>query len=203
MMRRKEYQMSEQEEMMRLLATVGHGYLGAIRSDGWPTVVPLNFVYYDNRIYFHGAREGEKMESLKRDDRVTFIVVEDFSVIPSYYRDEQLACPATQYYKSVMVRGHARIVSELSEKARALQAMMEKLQPEGGHLAISPEEPIYKNNLKTTAVIAIEIESMTGKFKFGQNLPKASRAQVAEKLSQRGCPIDHATVAAMTKYNKS
>src|SRR4051794_30045332 len=104
-MRRTDYETTDRVEMERLLATVGHGYLGAIRPDGWPTVVPMNFVYAEGRLYLHGAREGEKMESIARDDRVTFVVVEEFALVPSYFRDPRLACPATQYYKAVMVRG--------------------------------------------------------------------------------------------------
>src|SRR5579884_3415258 len=79
-MRRKEFEVIEQADIDSLLATVEFGYLAAIRPDGWPTVVPLNFVYFDNRIYYHGAREGEKMESIKQDNRVSFIIVDDYSI---------------------------------------------------------------------------------------------------------------------------
>lgn len=192
--------MAERAEMEGLLATAGHGYLGAVRPDGWPMVLPLNFVYVDGRVYFHGAAEGEKMASLVRDDRVTFTVAEDFSIVPSYFRDPRFACPATQYYKCVMIRGRARVVEDEGEKARALQAMMEKLQPEGGHEPIEAGSKLYRKSLRTTAVVAIEVEEMTGKFKFGQNLPTRKREEVAEKLAVRGCPIDHATVEAMRRY---
>ena len=81
-------------------------------------------------------------------------------------------------------------------------AMMEKLQPEGGHVPIRADEPIYRKSLRTTGVVAIEIERMTAKFKFGQNLPSAKRDEVAAKLETRGCPVDHATVDAMRRYNR-
>jgi nitroimidazol reductase NimA-like FMN-containing flavoprotein (pyridoxamine 5'-phosphate oxidase superfamily) len=200
-MRRTDYEMAERDEMERLLAEADHGYLGIATPDGWPSVVPLNFVYVDGRVYFHGAGEGEKMESLAAGPRVTFTVAEGFSIVPSYFRDPRLACPATQYYKCVMLRGRARVVADAAEKARALQAMMEKLQPEGGHEPISADNPLYRKSLKTTAVVAIEVERMTGKFKFGQNLPKSKRDGVAERLEARGCPVDHATAAAIRKYN--
>ena len=199
--RRTDYEMSERGEMERLLDRASHGYLGMIGPDGWPGVVPLNFVYAGGRIYFHGATEGEKMAGLARDDRVTFTVVEEFSIVPSYFRDPRFACPATQYYKAVMVRGRARVVEAADEKARALQALMEKLQPEGGHVPITADEPLYRKSLRTTAVVAVEVERMTAKFKFGQNLPSSKRAEVADRLEARGCPVDHATVEAMRAYN--
>jgi len=154
----------------------------------------------DGRLYFHGATEGEKMEALAADDRVSFVVAHDFSLVPSYFRDPKYACPATQYYKAVAIRGRARVVEDADEKARALQALMEKLQPEGGYVPISATEPLYRKSLQTTAVVAIEIERMTAKFKFGQNLPAAKREKVAERLTARGCPVDHETVAAMKAY---
>jgi predicted FMN-binding regulatory protein PaiB len=79
---------------------------------------------------------------------------------------------------------------------------MEKLQPEGGYVPISADEPIYRKSLKTTGVVAIEIEEMTAKFKFGQNLPSSKREGLAERLEARGCPVDHATVEAMRRYNR-
>jgi uncharacterized protein len=201
-MRRTDYEMSERREMEALLAEVGHGYLGVAGPDGWPSVVPLNFVYHAGKVYVHGAREGEKMECLARDDRVSFVVVRDYSVIPSYFRDPRLACPATQYYQSVVIRGRARVVAELEEKAEALQALMEKLQPEGGHEPIRAPDPLYRKSLLTTGVVAIEVEAMTAKFKFGQNLSSAKRDDVAERLATRGCPVDRETVEAMRKYGK-
>ena len=200
-MRRRDYEMAERVEMEQLLATAEHGYLGLVTEDGWPMAVPLNFVFADGRIYFHGASEGEKMLSLEHQARVTFTVAEGFAIVPSYFRDPKLACPATQYYKCVMIRGTARVVSEVAEKAAALQALMTKLQPEGGHEPITADNPLYRKSLKTTAVVAIEIRRMTGKFKFGQNLPKSTRRLVAERLEGRGCPLDLETAGAMRRYN--
>jgi len=199
-MRRTEYEMNEQEEIDKLLAEAGHGFLGILTEDGWPSSVPVNFVYAEGRVYFHGAYSGEKMEAIATGPRVTFTVVEDFSLIPSYFRDPRFACPATQYYRSVMIRGHVRVVEAVEEKAMALQALMEKLQPEGGYEPITAKAPMYRKSLKTTAVLAIEVERMTGKFKFGQNLPRSKREVVAESLEKRGCPIDHATVAEMRRF---
>ena len=156
--RRTDYEMTERDQMEKLLAEATHGFLGLTGPDGWPRVVPLNYVTLDGKLYFHGATEGEKMDSLAADDRVTFVVVEDFSLVPSYFRDPKFACPSTQYYKAVAIRGRARIVEDNDEKARALQALMEKLQPEGGYVPITASEPMYRKSLRTTAVVANELD---------------------------------------------
>ena len=192
-MRRHEYAQQDPAEIERLFEEAEHGYLGVITTDGWPSVVPLNFVKIDKRIYLHGSARGEKMKAMAKNDRVTFTVVQDFSLIPSYFRDPKLACPATQYYRSAMVRGRARAVDCLEEKATALQALMDKLQPEGGFEPIKANAPLYRKSLETTSVTAVDIETLSAKFKFGQNPPSKKRRTIAEQLDQRGEPKDEET----------
>lgn len=195
--RRTEYETQDREAIERLLARTTHGWLAFVDPDGWPAVLAVNHVWLDGRLWFHGALEGRKMESLARDPRVRFAVADAFSIVPSHFRDPELACPATQYYESVMIKGRARFVTDPAEKARALQALMEKLQPEGGHAPIRAGDPLYEKSLATTAVTVIEPEEITGKFKFGQNLPERKRLEVAGKLEARGCPLDAGTAGKM------
>lgn len=196
-MRRAEFTVEAEADLIALLADVGHGTLGFAGPEGWPAVRPVNFVHVDGRIYFHGSLEGEKMDGLRADDRVSFVAVKEFAVIPSHFVHKRNACPATQYFDAVMIRGRARIVADADEKARALQALMEKLQPEGGHVPITAQDPLYTQSIESTGVVAIEIEHMSGKRKVGQNVPPAKRARVEAGLEKRGCPIDHATLEAM------
>ena len=190
---------ADRELVESVLAEVGHGFLAIVTADGRPSAVPLNFVWLDGRVYFHGASEGEKMEAIAREPRVSFTIVDAGALIPSYFRHPRSACPATQYYRSVMVRGRARVVTDVEEKARALQALMEKLQPEGGHEAITAEAALYRKALRTTSVTAIEVECMSGKFKLGQNLSDRVRETVIRGLEERGGPGDSETAERMRK----
>lgn len=194
--RRKDYQYEEAEAIDAFLDASTHGMLGFTRPDGSPGMVALNFVRAGRTLYFHGSPEGEKMRSLALDPRAVFMVTADFSLVPSYFRNPRMACPATQYYKAVVVRGSVRLLSSRDEKAAALQALMEKLQPEGGHEPIM-DSRLYRKSLDTTAVLALPMEEVTAKFKFGQNLPKRVRRGVAEKLLERDAARDPATVAAI------
>ena len=195
--RRKDYQYDHPEAIDAFLDASTHGMLGFTRPDGSPGMVALNFVRLERTLYFHGAPEGEKMRSLVRDPRAVFMVTADFALVPSYFRAPKLACPATQYYKAVVVRGSVRQVAFRNEKATALQALMEKLQPEGGHEPIL-DNRLYRKSLDTTAVLALPMEEVTAKFKFGQNLPRRVRRSVAGRLSERDRPGDAETVAAIT-----
>jgi uncharacterized protein len=194
--RRKDYQYEDVVAIDAFLDASTHGMLGFTRRDGSPGMVALNFVRFGETLYFHGAPEGEKMRSLAADPRAVFMVTADFALVPSYFRSPKLACPATQYYKAVVVRGVVRSVESRQEKALALQSLMEKLQPDGGHEPIE-DNPLYRKSLDTTAVLALSMDEVTAKFKFGQNLPRRARAEVAEKLQARGEPGDTETVAAI------
>ncbi len=195
--RRTDYELTDEATAFAFLDAQTHGFLGFTRPDGWPGMVAVNFVRIGRSIFFHGSPEGEKMRSLAADPRVTFLVADDFSIIPSYFTNPQMACPATQYYRAVLVRGRARILGTRDERAAALQALMEKLQPDGGHQPITADNPIYIKSLDTTAVIEVPIEEWTAKFKFGQNLPNRKRLSVAEQLLDRANPRDIETVDAM------
>lgn len=199
-MRRKEFLTEKAEELETFLADMSFGFLGTAGTDGAPGVTPLNFVYWNGAIYFHGSRIGEKMDRIAADPRVAFAVAKEYAVIPSYFSDPFLACPATAYFKSVLIRGTARPVEDIGEKAGALEALMRKLQPEGGYRPIAADDPEYRKRLAGVAVVKIEIESITGKFKFGQNASGKTRGAIADGLRRRGRELDDETVRLMERY---
>jgi nitroimidazol reductase NimA-like FMN-containing flavoprotein (pyridoxamine 5'-phosphate oxidase superfamily) len=157
----------------------------------------MNFVRVDEALYFHGSLEGEKAASIRREPRVTFMVDDDFSLIPSTFTNPELACPATQYYKAAVMHGRARYDEEPGAKAVALQALMEKMQPEGGYRPIAADDPVYRKSFESVGVIRLEIERLTAKFKFGQSLPYRKRANVAAQLVERDAGRDVESVEAI------
>ena len=77
-MRRIKQQLSD-EEALEILVKAKRGVLSVIGDDGWPYGIWLNPHYRreDGRIYFHGAKEGHKIDALRRDARVSFTVIDD------------------------------------------------------------------------------------------------------------------------------
>ncbi len=110
-----------------------------------------------------------------------------------------MACFATQLYKSVHIRGIGEVVEDLSEKAGALDKIMQKYQPDGKYDAINPNNPAYQGHLKMTAMFRIVIEEMMIKEKFGQNLSTVLREELAQKLDARGLPLDRRTAEEIRK----
>lgn len=193
-MRRKEFEVENRETCEAFLNERDDGVLTFAGTDGWPKAVPLNYAYAEGAVYFHGSKKGEKMAGLAEDDRAEFVVYEAHAFIPSYYSDPLMACPATLYFRSVRIRGRVAQVEEPAEKALALAALMAKLQPEGGHLPIDAADPKYVSQLKGVAVLRLDPEEVTGKFKFGQNLSSKKRAEVVAGLDARNRPGDAGTI---------
>lgn len=199
-MRRKEFTIEEEQEIITFLDQCSFGFLGTISPDGHPRVTPLNFVYMDGCFYFHGSIAGEKMKQIKQNTSVSFTVAEEFSLIPSYFTDPELACPATSFFKSVMAFGQAEQVKDLEVKGRVLQRFMEKLQPQGGYIPIDATDPRYTGQLKAVAVVQITPERLTAKFKFGQNLSSEQFEDLSSKLEARNEGRDTETAEMMRKY---
>ncbi len=192
-MRRKEFK-ADERECIGFLAEKRDGVLTFSGADGWPKAVPLNYVWHENAVYFHGSKQGEKMAGIANDPRAEFVVYEAHAFIPSYFTDPYLACPATVFFRSVRIRGTVVQVEEAEEKASALGALLRNMQPEGGHAPIDASDRRYASSLRGVAVMRLDPDSLTGKFKFGQNVPEARREKIIEGLLERGLPGDADTV---------
>lgn len=152
--RRKDAEIKDRETMERLLDSMRIGRLGLTTDEG-PYVVPMNYIYDKGCIYIHSAMKGRKIEALKKNSLVCFLVDDPGSLVVG---DD--ACSLSQLFKSVMCFGHAEFVEEENEKKDILEKMVRKM--------ISPDKktlPLDSNNLKSTAVIRIKVEQMTGKSK--------------------------------------
>ncbi len=197
-MRRNELESHDRELFTELANAVEVGQLGILTADGTPRVIPLNFAAIGEVVYFHGALAGEKFEMLKADARCSFSIVEPYSLIPSYWTSARHACPATHFFKSIEIRGHCELIDDLDEKARALQAIMEKYQPEGGHDPICAGHQVYDKALRGVGVYRVTGD-WTGKVKFGSNESLQHRHFWIEKLQARGTSRDLETAREILK----
>jgi len=173
------------------------GYLALVTADGFPRSVALNFVSSGKTIYFHGALAGEKFDILSSDIPVGFTMARELSYIPSHWTGPDFACPATQLYKSVEIKGHCSVVSDREEKAMGLQILMQKYQPEGIYRPITTQEKIYRKAMSQTGVFRIEAVSWTGKSRLFQEKPPVFREKIISLLKERGQPLDQETILEM------
>jgi uncharacterized protein len=122
-----------------------------LSDDGMPYIVPTNFGLGENCLYLHCATEGRKLDILRKNDRVCFEV----DLLREISQEPQ-PCGWGARYESVIGFGRAVFVNDHDEKRAALDRIMEHNGAEGPFSY--PDETLAR-----TAVIRIDIESITGK----------------------------------------
>ena len=198
-MRREEFNIEDEKSIDNILNECEYGTLGLI-SDNKPYCVALNFVKYEDSIYFHGAKEGKKIETIKQNNLASFLVVKPYSIIPSYFSDTLAACPATQFFASVFIEGKIDFVEDVNKKSDILNVLMEKLQSDGGYEKIAYDKPMYTKMIEKTAILELKPTNMSCKIKVGQNLPQLKKDNIMKKLHERGSTLDNQTIEQMNTH---
>ena len=198
-MRRDEFNVQDEKSINEILTECEYGTLSLI-SDNKPYCVALNFVKYENSIFFHGAKEGKKIEAIKNNNLASFLVVKPYSLIPSYFSDTLAACPATQFFASVFIEGKIDFIEDVNKKSDVLNALMEKLQSDGGYERIAYDKPMYTKMIEKTAILELKQTNISCKIKVGQNLNQAKRDNIMNKLKQRGTKLDNQTIKQMNTH---
>ena len=192
---KKLFEIKDRQVLKDMLAKAEYGTLAMSLNDK-PYSLPINFVEVDDEIYFHGSKRGRKIEILKKNQFVSFSIVESYSMIDSNFSSKEgLACPATQFFKSLIIDGVVEFVEDYDKKVNMLSKMMEKLQKEGGYKPLSQE--VYKKAIDATLIYKLIPSDTKVKFKFGQNLTKERFDMIIEHLKQRGNSKDIATIELM------
>ncbi len=169
------------------------GRIASIDENGFPQIIPMNFVFLNDVIYMHSHTRGEKLENVKRNQKVGFEVDRELEFLPSYFEDPNDASLADTLYISVVIKGTASVIIEKNEMTLALNGLIRKYQPEGGYEPIKPEMDV----LDEVAVIKIIPDSIRGKYKIGQNLRKQERIDLAKKINERNTPSAKETLKIM------
>ena len=149
-MRRKGQQLSERE-CAEILEKSSSGVLAVSGDDGYPYAVPLSYVFSDGKIYFHCAKQGHKLDGIKKNSKVSFCVISQDNVIQSEFRT---------MYRSVIVFGRARILEHESEIFNSIMTLSKKYSPD-----IAEEEHLAEIERFKKALCMVEItpEHITGK----------------------------------------
>lgn len=148
-MRLKDNQLSH-EAAEKIMTEQPHGTLALIGDEGYPYAVPLNFVYRDGKIYFHGAVAGHKFDAMKRNNKVSFCVIS---------KDDIVASEFNTLYESAIAFGKVRIL-EGDEKRSGLMAIIKKYCAEYLESGAKYVDDCWDE----VACYEIDVESLTGKF---------------------------------------
>ena len=148
-MRRKKQLLSE-AETIEILQSCTSGVLAVAGDNDYPYAVPLSYAYKDGKLFFHLAKAGHKIDSIAKNNKVSFCVIKTDDVIQKTF---------TTHFRSVIVFGRARILTEDSEKKYALECLVEKYSPD----YITEGQSVIEREWKSVSVAEVQIEHMTGK----------------------------------------
>ena len=186
-------EIKSQQKIVEFLNKEQTGRICSIDENGYPQIIPMNFVWTNNSIYVHSHTRGEKLENIKRNPKVGFEVDRSLEFLPSYFEDPQDASLADTLYISVVIKGEGIIVNEKKEKTLALNALLKKYQPEGRYEPINEHMEV----LDEVAIIKIIPKTMRGKYKIGQNLSKENRIILAKQILERNSKTAKETLEIM------
>lgn len=190
----KKLEIQSKQNIINFLNNQAVGRLATIDINGFPQVIPMNFVYVqakkfrdnsyllkEDSIYMHSYRFGEKIDNIKRNSTTGFETDQHLAFLPSYYFHPYDASQADTLYISVVIKGHSYIVEDKEEKALALNSLMEKYQKEGNYEKLNSN----MHSVQEVTVIKLIPHNMKGKYKIGQQWTPSYRLKIAKNILAR------------------
>ena len=150
-MRRFKQQVS-QEKCIEILKSEPRGVLAVLGDDGYPYTIPLDFFYdeKDGKIYFHGAKEGHKIDAIKNYEKASFCVYDK-----GYRKEGEWALNI----KSVVAFGKIKLITDIKKAEEICSNLVKKFTDDQEYL-----EKELANALSRVQCLEFTIEHMTGKL---------------------------------------
>lgn len=181
------------EKIKEFLKVEHIGRISSIDKNGFPQIIPMNFVFLNDAVYLHSHVRGEKLENISRNNKVGFEVDKELEFLPSYFEDPNDASLADTLYISVVIKGVGSFVIDRKEKTLALNALIAKYQPEGQYEPIKSDMEV----LDEVTVIKVTPQTIHGKYKIGQNMNPKDRMDLAQKILKRNSSSSKQTLKIM------
>ncbi len=186
-MRQNKLEIKNEAVIDDILNNARIGRLGTNGKDGFPYITPVNFVYWNETIYFHSSMQGEKLENFKRDPRVCFEIDLPLAYLDTQFDRTASTCSVTQFYQCIIIRGMAELIDDIKKKVQILNMLMARHENDTQFKKITPETKA----VSVTSVVAIRIKSLTAKANLAQKKSAADKEKICEYLTTRAKPGDN------------
>ncbi len=201
-MRRAEFECNDFDLIKSHLDEIAFGTM-TIADSPLPYAIPLSFCFLPNfsqngAIGIHGAKAGRKFALLSQNPQVSFSAVKPYAYIGSEFLGGAMI--PTQFFFSVMITGRFCVVNDSAEKRAILSALVAKYEPKSQNFSF--DKKAFAGREKGVFVGIIEIESISVKAKFGQNLKQSEFESIMSDLAIRATEIDKQTLAMMKYFCK-
>ena len=127
------------------------GVLAVAGDGGWPYAVPLSYAFDGEKLYFHCAREGHKLDAIRREARASFCVVDRDEVVPEEY---------TTYFRSVIAFGRVRVLEDEAQKRAAIELLARRYFPQD---SAENRRRAIEREWAGLCMLEMDIEHMSGK----------------------------------------
>lgn len=139
-----------QIENISILKQKNHGILALCDKNFLPYTIPLNYVYLNNKIYFHCAKVGRKIDIIHQNDKASFCIINQDTIIPEKF---------TTAYSSIIIFGTIKEITSQNDKQTILEEFIRKFSV-NYFIEGLKEIQTYINQ---TCILELNIEEITGK----------------------------------------
>lgn len=146
---RRNAQELENAEALDVLKNARRGVLSVVGDDGWPYGIWLNPLYEDGKIYFHGSKEGHKIDALRKDPRACFTVIDEGVKDPGGWAFT---------FRSVVVFGRVEFLEDHDEAIEICRRLARRFNPSEADI----EDEVQRAGARVQ-VFALVPEHITGK----------------------------------------
>lgn len=148
-LRRKKQELNE-VKCKEVLERNTSGVLCVLGDEDFPYGVPLNYVYRNEKLYFHSAKEGHKIDAIRKSEKGSFTIIDQDKIVPEKY---------TSYFRSVIAFGKIKVIDDEKEMRNFLKILTVKYCKDDEK---GIEEEINRF-IKNVRIIELEIMHLTGK----------------------------------------
>ena len=127
------------------------GVLSLMGDDGYPYGVPLSYVLVGDKLFFHCAKTGHKIDAIRREEKASFCVIDQDKVVSEEY---------TTHFRSVIAFGRVHILEGEEEKRNALRLLAGKYSAEQGEAGIEAD---IDKSFADVCMLQFDLEHVTGK----------------------------------------
>ena len=148
-MRRKDRELSK-EAALEVIDRSAYSVMATVNSDGTPYCIPISPVRDGEWLYFHSALEGQKLDNIRRYDRVCVSCVGEQKAIPGKFALK---------FESAVIEGSAQEIVDREEKLRALRLISERYAPDN----MAAFDKAIESDYDLTSVWKIHMDEISGK----------------------------------------
>lgn len=139
------------DECIDILNRGTSGVLALYGDNDYPYAVPISYVYDGEKLYFHCAKTGHKIDAVNKNPKASFCVIDQDCIVPEEY---------TTYFRSVIAFGEIHIIDSEQYKYTAIEKLAVKYAPQD---SIAHRNQAIDREWAPLCMLEMTIAHLTGK----------------------------------------